>query len=346
MRREPDDLVQTTELERRDRASGDGYGTDAPQAAALDARPLPAFLLLLRRFPLVRGWVSAEQAVASQLRLLLGLHATAFLLFTALALVMHPVHWPFFAFANFILSMTLARWRATSYLEGEELIRRARSVSVISFGLVLLCYSQLSIYQGFLHIEAVEARLIVLDHRLFGFDVVAAAEATRHGLLSEILQGSYVLFYVWPVLFAVLCWKQHWRRMLPFALVTCGAFYFTYVMYLLFPARSPYRIVEEAVTLDGVVAFDFLRQAIHQLEVTVIDCFPSGHVLIGGICAFALAMHWRRLAPWLLVWFALCTAATVYLRYHYIIDVAVSLAILPLFLALYRGLDWLTQARE
>lgn len=55
--------------------------------------------------------------------------------------------------------------------------------------------------------------------------------------------------------------------------------------------------------------------------VPFVDSFPSGHMTRGVVVAWALALVWRRGAPWLAVWAALVGPALVFSSAHTISDV-------------------------
>ena len=76
-----------------------------------------------------------------------------------------------------------------------------------------------------------------------------------------------------------------------------------------------------------------IRNLISPNQVTP-DCFPSGHAAlswIAAICALRLAPRWGRAAT---VAAVLITLATLWLRYHYLVDL---IAAIPLLLF---GLAW------
>jgi membrane-associated phospholipid phosphatase len=59
------------------------------------------------------------------------------------------------------------------------------------------------------------------------------------------------------------------------------------------------------------------------------DCFPSLHVAIPLLLAFYLRDHARKAFIPALIYVALMCAATIYLRYHYVIDVIAAFAYAP-----------------
>jgi membrane-associated phospholipid phosphatase len=80
-------------------------------------------------------------------------------------------------------------------------------------------------------------------------------------------------------------------------------------------------------------AFRFFQGSLDSLEGVQYDCFPSGHVAVMIICSYAA----RKLSSPVFVSFcifaALIAFSTIYLRYHYMIDVLAG-ALLAILLVL------------
>jgi membrane-associated phospholipid phosphatase len=124
-----------------------------------------------------------------------------------------------------------------------------------------------------------------------------------------------------------------------------ATFLISYLGYILMPARGP-RFVDYASQhppLQGLWTFQFFQNALDTLEGTQYDCFPSGHVAVVLVGCYLA----RRIsAPVFYVFsaFAACiTFSTVYLRYHYVIDVIAGMVLAAAVIAaappLYRRLE-------
>jgi membrane-associated phospholipid phosphatase len=57
------------------------------------------------------------------------------------------------------------------------------------------------------------------------------------------------------------------------------------------------------------------------------DCYPSGHALLSIMTALLSYKHYRPYFRFAAVWAGIIVFSTVYLRYHYVIDVITSLII-------------------
>ena len=71
----------------------------------------------------------------------------------------------------------------------------------------------------------------------------------------------------------------------------------------------------------GSGPFAALTSLIYAIDVPT-NLFPSLHVSIAFLTAFAAGDVRPRLKPWMLVWAALIAASTLFVRQHYAIDVA------------------------
>ncbi len=119
----------------------------------------------------------------------------------------------------------------------------------------------------------------------------------------------------------------------------------SYIGYLLVPARGPRFLLKhlEQIPLRGLWLFHAMQGTLDRLESAHYDCFPSGHTELTILACWGSRMVSNRLFQ---VYFAYTLSiifATVYLRYHYTVDLLAG-AIVALFLilaspSLYRNLQ-------
>lgn len=178
--------------------------------------------------------------------------------------------------------------------------------------------------------------LISLDRRLFGTDPTRALGTLANPALTEALQWVYASFYFLPIPLGVsLARSRNWRAFeFSLAAVTLG-FVLSYLGYFLVPARGPERYLPHGEPLAGMWAAATLREWIARLEGVKRDLFPSGHTEISVLVA-ALAWKFRSPAFRFLAPVAVALVfSTVYLRYHYAVDLLGGVA-------LAAGVLWLT----
>jgi len=180
-----------------------------------------------------------------------------------------------------------------------------------------------------IHPQRVDAYLALADLRLFGLNPNLALERFGSPLLSDALSLFYLLAFLPYLAFAFVSYyrgeSKDFRRF-------CAGLFTVYALgflgYTLWPAVGPYAAM--AGSFKGPLAGGVFTAAHHALVVrgtNGIDAFPSLHcALTGFVLAFDRSRAPRRfrlmLGPVAALW-----AATVYLRYHYVVDVAAGFAV-------------------
>jgi membrane-associated phospholipid phosphatase len=200
---------------------------------------------------------------------------------------------------------------------------------------VALCYKEMAILIPAIRGITLDSEMARLDFALWGVHPTVWLERVHSPWLTEYLQIVYVLFVPMVLLVAALLWLK--RRLAEFRyyafLISLG-FLVSYLGYLLVPVRGPLYLRDQlqSFPLQGLWSFQILRDTIAGLESIHFDCFPSGHTEL------TLLAWWssRRISKGLFGVFSVYTVcmifATVYLRYHYTIDLfagaGVALALL------------------
>src|SRR5581483_11342740 len=141
--------------------------------------------------------------------------------------------------------------------------------------------------------------------------------------LTEYLQIIYTLFLPMIFLLAVWLWRaRQYQEFQYYAFLLSIGFLVSYLGYLIIPARGPRFLKElQQAPLHGMWLFQGMQGMLDRLESAHYDCFPSGHTEL-TILAWWSTRNFRK--PWFWPYFAYTLSiifATVYLRYHYTIDV-------------------------
>jgi hypothetical protein len=192
--------------------------------------------------------------------------------------------------------------------------------------------------------------LASLDRRFLG-DVEGFCVSLANPALIDVLHVCYFLYFASLLIpGAVLFFRGELSRTREYTAVILAGLYLSYLGYFAVPAVGPHRIAPPPVELDGWILGAHLRALVVAMEWEMPDAFPSGHTLLSLL---VLIMSWRlhRRSFWILLGPAAgCIAATVILRYHYVVDLAGSLACLPAALwaglALHRRLETVTAEAE
>ncbi len=181
--------------------------------------------------------------------------------------------------------------------------------------------------------------LIRIDYALFGGHPTVWMEQFNDVLLTGLLQTAYISYYFMPISLALVLFFRKNRDSFDsavFAILLC--FYLSYVGYLLVPAVGPRFTLSHLQTADlpaGPVTL-WIRQTLDGLEHNKTDAFPSGHTAVALV---TLVYSWKSREKVLFLILTPAVAAlivsTVYLRYHYVVDViaGVLLAALTVLIA-------------
>lgn len=170
--------------------------------------------------------------------------------------------------------------------------------------------------------------LATIDNILFfGAHPTALFEKLVHPALTKWLSLNYLLYFAYfPVTLGVLYYKKNKQgfHVASFALVI--AMYTGFIFYILFPCVGPILAQHHLHTItlqDASGTFDFYNQALllYSYYRDYFHCFPSLHVAATAVFWMCSYRYARRLfyiyTPFVLsLWFS-----TMYLRWHYVIDV-------------------------
>ncbi len=178
--------------------------------------------------------------------------------------------------------------------------------------------------------------LIQIDKGIFGTDPTSFLDRISTPGLTEFLQICYSSFYLlWIILGMDLLWNKNEKGFLFFLFVLMYGFYTSYIGYILVPAIGPrftlYNFANLNKDLPGLYLTEFIRGIINSGEsitnvaqaalIAQRDCFPSGHTEM-TIITIAIAIKYKMKSAMIIVPLGLgLIFATVYLRYHYGIDV-------------------------
>jgi len=201
---------------------------------------------------------------------------------------------------------------------------------------VPFCYKQVPYLVSAFHLRAADNTLAHWDMAMWKVDPVFWLSSIQGRFTVEFLQAIYTMFIPGLLVLALVLWIRRPREEFRLGTFTIAlTFLVSYLGYLLLPARGP-RFMEYAShypALQGLWAFHSFQNILDKLEGLQYDCFPSGHV------AVVLVGCWiaQRISPrvfYTFAAFAACiTFSTVYLRYHYVIDVIAGMALAIIVIA-------------
>lgn len=178
----------------------------------------------------------------------------------------------------------------------------------------------------------IDPLLIQIDFFIFGVHPTIWMEQWIVPWFTDIMSLAYISYYFLPVIFIVALYLKD--KMLEFdeaMFILAFGYYVSFIGYTLFPAIGPRYAMAHlySVPLEGSLLTDLVRDVLNAIEHNKRDCMPSGHTQIVLIVLF-LAYRYERFLFY--IFFPLVCGlilSTVYLRYHYVIDlfVGASLAV-------------------
>lgn len=207
---------------------------------------------------------------------------------------------------------------------------------------VILIYQSLGNMIQYLQPD-IDPVLIQIDLFLFGVHPTVWMERWITPGLTDLLSLAYLSYYFLPVILVVSLYRkgrtEDFRQAM--FILTFG-YYLSFIGYILFPAIGP-RFTQNhlySIPLEGSWITDFVRDTLNALEHNKRDCMPSGHTQIALMVLFLARRYKTPLFYIFLPVVGALILSTVYLRYHYVIDLVagVSFAIGSFFIAprLYR----------
>ncbi len=178
------------------------------------------------------------------------------------------------------------------------------------------------------HPRDFDVMLLQWDYALFGTHPTLWLEQFTWPVLTELMQWIYAAFYFFPIiLVARLFIKGKMDAFYFTAFQIVYGFYLSYLSYFVIPAIGPrFTLADiQTVTLHGVWLRDSIDHLLSALEQRQRDAFPSGHTMITAMTLWYGWKYDRRYFYVAVLPALLLVCSTVYLRYHYFVDVAAGL---------------------
>jgi membrane-associated phospholipid phosphatase len=178
---------------------------------------------------------------------------------------------------------------------------------------------------------------IKLDYSIFGIDPTKWAYQFANPALTEFLQIVYIYYYLMIVVYGLEIYL--WKRFDDFKyvlLVLFTGFFTSYLLYMVFPAVGPrfylhnfYSISKE---LPGLLLTEPIRSFINfgesiplgvsnPIEFVQRDAMPSVHTTIALLITYLSRKIKSKSFYFYLPYSILLVISTIYLRYHYAVDI-------------------------
>ncbi len=169
----------------------------------------------------------------------------------------------------------------------------------------------------------IDPYLIRIDFFLFGVHPTVWMERWITPWLTDMMSLAYLSYYFLPlILVLTLSLRGRTEEFRQTMFVLTFAYHLSFLGYLLFPAIGPRftQVHLYSVPLEGSFITDFVREALNVLEHNKRDCMPSGHTQIALTVLFLARRYEKTIFILFLPVVCGLILSTVYLRYHYVID--------------------------
>jgi len=189
---------------------------------------------------------------------------------------------------------------------------------------VMIIFDSLGLIVHRINPQDIDYLLIRADYLIFGGYPTVYLERIIYPPLTDILQVAYSTYYFIPVTLGIALKLRGdngaFEKSL-FLILLC--FYLSYVGYILFPALGPRYAMDhlQSEAVGGFLVSQTIQNTLNLLEGVKRDAFPSGHTAIALTVLILSYKYARNIFRVLLVPVILLIFATVYCRYHYVVDV-------------------------
>ena len=190
----------------------------------------------------------------------------------------------------------------------------------------------------------IDVALIKIDHALFGVHPTLWLERFIVPWFTDVMSVAYGSYYFLPVILILTLYLSGRKKEFETAIfVLLFGYYVSYIGYILFPAIGPRYTLShlQTVPLEGSFITDFVRDILNSWEHNKRDCMPSGHTQI-ALTVLVLSFRFQRRLFYAYVPIVSgLILSTLYLRYHYVIDVfvgsALAITCVPVASVLWEG---------
>lgn len=178
--------------------------------------------------------------------------------------------------------------------------------------------------------------LIQIDRFIFHTDPTVALFKIANPYLTELLQIVYGTFFFLPVILGIDLMRHKKIHEFDYsAFIIVFGFILSFIGYMLVPAIGPRFTLHNFATnnseMPGLFLTNILREIVNSGEsiptstlnpasIVQRDCFPSGHTQMTLLVMFLSVKFKSKLKWFFIIDGTLLIFATVYLRYHYVID--------------------------
>jgi membrane-associated phospholipid phosphatase len=239
-----------------------------------------------------------------------------------------------------IIFVIVVKYECKTEAEKLELKDKFSMLKLLRFWypMIIILYIFKDIYLLVMYIkpEDIDAILIQIDFRIFGVNTTQWIYKFSNPVLTEFLEIIYILYYlVIPIYGIQLYTKKRYEDFKFSVFVLYIGFYLAYILYLVFPAIGPRFYLHDFYSIQNELPGLFLTEPLRAIldfaesipagvpnpqDYVQRDAMPSLHAEVAILLAYLAKKMKLKSFGLYLVYCILMLIATVYLRYHYVID--------------------------
>src|SRR4030042_5893160 len=194
---------------------------------------------------------------------------------------------------------------------------------------IILIYESLGDLIHFLHPD-IDQRLIQIDFSIFGVHPTLWMQQWIVPWFTDLMSLAYISYYFLPVVLMVVLYLKNQRLEFDETIfILVFGYYVSFIGYILFPAIGPRYTMAHlySVPLEASFITDFVRDILNALVHNKRDCMPSGHTQIVLIVLYLAHRHEKFLFYLFSPIVCALIFSTIYLRYHYVIDLLAGMVL-------------------
>ena len=177
-----------------------------------------------------------------------------------------------------------------------------------------------------LDLPSADPQVVGWEHALIGDQMFPTIHAWEHPVLTDVMMVAYLFFFYYLVAGPAYYCIHDLPRFRKCFVGLFTIYGLGFIGYSVFPTAGPYLFLELAQPLASGWITDFAKPVVDAAS-NGVDAFPSIHVAVSLYLLVFDALHyrrrfWRMLAPCIGL-----SASTMYLRYHYGVDVLAGMVL-------------------
>jgi len=205
-----------------------------------------------------------------------------------------------------------------------------------AYPIILFVFKEIYLMVHPIHPIDYDSLFIAIDHALFGVNPTQWIMQFADPVLTEIFQTAYFSYYILFIMLGVELYRNYTIEEFDHgAFLVVYGFYLSYLGYFLLPAIGPRFTLHDFSALNtelpGLFFTSWMRDFVNAgesisfsmanaAELVQRDVFPSGHTQLTLIVVY-LGHFYKLKTRWIMTVLAvLLILGTIYLRYHYVID--------------------------